>query len=85
MVAGLLRTTAHVVVAPGDGFILEYAAVNMALTQASLSGCFTTARDTFDASGQMVLTSTDSTHEAYELAQVNGVWLVTNHRALGLC
>ena len=85
MVAGLARTQAHVTIATGDGYVLEYAAANVTLTQASLSGCFTTVRDTFDASGQMVTTSTDSTHEAYEMARVNGVWFVTNHRALGSC
>jgi hypothetical protein len=85
MIAGLRRTDAHVSIATGDGYVLEYAAVNVSLTQASVSGCFTTVRDTFDSHGQMLTTSTESTREAFELVQTDGVWLVTTHRALGAC
>jgi hypothetical protein len=85
MVDGLRRSNARVSIASGDGYVLESAAVNQAQTLGSLSGCFTTVRDTLDGNGNLLTTSTDSTREAFEMAQVNGVWSVTTHRALGLC
>jgi hypothetical protein len=85
MVDGLRRANARVSIASGDGYVLESAAVNQAQTRASLSGCFTTVRDTLDGNGNLLTTSTDSTREAFEMTQVNGVWSVTTHRALGLC
>jgi hypothetical protein len=85
MVDGLRRTNARVAIAAGDGYVLESAAINQAQTLGSLSGCFTAVRDTLDGDGNLLTTSTESTREAFEMVQVNGVWSVTTHRALGLC
>jgi hypothetical protein len=85
MVAGLTRSNLYVSIAPGDGYVLESAAINNDATRASLSGCFTTVRSTLDAAGQLMTASFESSRVAYEMAQVNGQWTVATHRGLGAC
>jgi hypothetical protein len=85
MITGLTRSNLYVSIAAGDGYVLESAAINNDATRASLSGCFTTIRNTMDATGQLLTTSFESGREAYEMAQVNGQWTVATHRGLGAC
>ena len=85
MVTGLTRSNLYVSIAAGDGYVLESAAINNDATRASLSGCFTTIRNTMDAAGQLLTTSFESGREAYEMTQVNGHWTVATHRGLGAC
>jgi hypothetical protein len=85
MVAGLTRSNLYVSIAAGDGYVLESAAVNNDATRASLSGCFTTVRNTLDASGQLMTASFETSRVAYEMTQVDGRWTVATHRGLGAC
>jgi hypothetical protein len=85
MVAGLTRSNLYVSIAAADGYVLESAAVNNDATRASLSGCFTTFRNTMDAAGQLMTTSFESGRVAYEMTQVDGTWTVATHRGLGAC
>jgi cytoskeletal protein RodZ len=85
MVKGLTRSSLSVRIAAGDGYVIEFAAVNNDVTRASLSGCFTMARYTLDATGQTMMMSYESNREAYEMTQVDGRWTVSTHRALGAC
>jgi hypothetical protein len=85
MVAGLTRSNLYVSIVAGDGYVLESAAVNNDATRASLSGCFTTFRNTMDAAGQLMTTSFESSRVAYEMTQVDGNWTVATHRGLGAC
>ena len=85
MVTSLTRSNLYVSIAAGDGYVLESAAINNDDTRASLSGCFTTIRNTMDAAGQLLTTSFESGREAYEMTQVDGQWTVATHRGLGAC
>lgn len=85
MVAGLTRSNLYVSIAAGDGYVLDAAAINNDATRASLSGCFTTIRNTMDAAGQLLTTSFESGRVAYEMTQVDGQWTVATHRGLGAC
>jgi hypothetical protein len=85
MVTSLTRSNLYVSIAAGDGYVLESAAINNDATRASLSGCFTTFRNTMDAAGQMLTTSFESGRVAYEMTQVDGQWTVATHRGLGAC
>jgi hypothetical protein len=85
MVTSLTRSNLYVSIAAGDGYVLESAAINNDATRASLSGCFTTFRNTMDAAGQLMTTSFESGRVAYEMTQVNGQWTVATHRGLGAC
>jgi hypothetical protein len=85
MVAGLTRSNLYVSIAAGDGYVLDSAAINNDATRASLSGCFTTIRNTMDATGQLMTASFESSRVAYEMTQVNGQWTVATHRGLGAC
>ena len=85
IVASLNRSNLYVSIAAGDGYVLESSAVNIDANRASLSGCFTSIRQTMDATGQLLTASFESTREAYEMTQVDGVWAVVTHRALGAC
>jgi hypothetical protein len=85
MVTGLTRSNLYVSIAAGDGYVLESAAINNDATRASLSGCFTTFRNTMDAAGQLMTTSFESSRVAYEMTQVDGNWTVATHRSLGAC
>ena len=85
MIMGLTRSNLYVSIAAGDGYVLESAAINNDATRASLSGCFTTIRNTMDAAGQLLTASFESDREAYEMTQVDGLWTVATHRGLGAC
>jgi hypothetical protein len=85
IVTGLTRSNLYVRIAAGDGYVVESSAVNNDATRASLSGCFTLARHTLDATGQTMMVSYESNREAYEMTQVGGRWTVSTHRALGVC
>jgi hypothetical protein len=85
IVSGLTRSNLSVRIAAGDGYVVESSAVNNDATRASLSGCFTLARHTLDATGETMMVSHESNREAYEMTQVNGRWTVSTHRALGVC
>ena len=85
MVAGLTRSNLYVRIAAGDGYVLQSAAINNDATRASLSGCFTTVRNTLDASGQLMTASFESSRVAYEMTQVDGRWTVATHRGIGAC
>ncbi len=85
MITGLTRSNLYVSIAAGDGYVLESAAINNDATRASLSGCFTTIRNTMDAAGQLLTTSFESGRQAYEMTQVDGLWTVATHRGLGAC
>jgi hypothetical protein len=85
MIVGLQSSGAYVSIAPNDGYVIEHAAVNLERDRASISGCFTRVRDTYDSQGNLLATSTESMREAYELIARAGVWLVTTHRSLGAC
>jgi hypothetical protein len=85
MVTGLTRSKLYVSIAAGDGYVLESAAINNDATRASLSGCFTTIRNTMDATGQLLTASFESGRAAYEMTQVDGQWTVATHRSLGAC
>jgi hypothetical protein len=85
MITGLTRSNLYVSIATGDGYVLESAAINNDATRASLSGCFTTIRNTMDGTGQLLTTSFESSREAYEMTQVDGLWTVATHRGLGAC
>ena len=85
MVTSLTRSNLYVSIAAGDGYVLESAAINNDATRASLSGCFTTIRNTMDASGQLMTTSFESGRVAYEMTQMDDHWTVATHRGLGAC
>jgi hypothetical protein len=85
MITGLTRSSLYVSIAAGDGYVLESAAINNDATRASLSGCFTTIRNTMDAAGQLLTASFESSRVAYEMTQLDGQWTVATHRGLGAC
>ena len=85
MVGGLTRSHLYVSIARGDGYVIDSIAVNLSDSRASASGCFVSVRNTMDETGSILTTSMGSTREAYEMVQIDGVWTIATHRALGAC